>query len=242
MRINKRFYELDLLRGAAIILMVVIHALHTLNFFGNYNYALNTGYWLYLSKAGASIFIILAGISLTLSSARAKTGTFKRFLKRGIIIFSWGLIITLITRIALGERFVVFGILHFIGLSIILAYPFLPFARLNLLLGVIIILISFPLSEITLQTPWFLWLGFRPSGFYSIDYFPLFPWFGLFLIGIFLGNTFYPKAQRKFAIPEISKSLPMELLCLMGRNSLAIYLLHQPILIVILFLLGYISI
>ena len=242
-RVNtyKRFYELDLLRGAAIILMVVIHALHTLNFFGSYNYTLGTGYLLYLSRTGASIFIILAGISLTLSSARAKARAFKKNLKRGAVIFSWGLLITLITRLTLGEEgFVIFGILHFIGLSIILAYPFLKFAIMNLLLGITIIMLSFPMSELTMQAPWFLWLGLRPAGFYSIDFFPLFPWFGIFLIGIFLGNTFYPEARRKFSLPEFSENTPLKFLVFIGKNSLMIYLLHQPILILILFLLGFI--
>lgn len=241
-RVNtyKRFYELDLLRGAAIILMIVIHALHTLNFFGSYNYALSTGYLLYLSRTGASTFIILAGISLTISSARTKAGAFNKNLKRGAVIFSWGLLITLITRLTLGEGFVIFGILHFIGLSIILAYPFLKFTGFNLLSGIIIIILGFSMSELTMQAPWFLWLGLRPSGFYSIDYFPLFPWYGIFLIGIFLGNTFYPEARRKFSLPEFSENTPLKFLVFIGRNSLMIYLLHQPILILILFLLGFI--
>lgn len=241
MGINKRFYELDLLRGAAILFMIVFHALHTLNFFGSYNFVLHRGSLFYFARAAASTFIILAGISLTISCSRKGAGAFKKSLKRGAAIFSWGLLITLITWFALDRGFVVFGILHFIGLSIMLAFPFLSLVRVNLLLGITIVLLGILIPQYTLETPWLVWLGFRPPGFYSIDYFPLFPWFGVFLMGIYLGNTFYPKARREFSLPEIPESLPLKYLSLIGRNSLLIYLLHQPVLIIVLFLSGFIG-
>lgn len=239
----KRFYELDFLRGSAIILMIMVHILHILNLLGNnYNYTLGTGFWLYFSRSAASMFILLAGISLTLSTTHTKPTQFKKILKRGLKIFSWGLIITLITWFTLKEGFVVFGILHFIGLSLILSYPFLSFITLNLFLGTAIILLGFPISKIILQMPCFLWLGLRPAGFHSIDYFPLFPWFGIFLVGIFLGKTCYPEGKRKYFMPDFSKIIAVKWLCFIGRNSLTIYLIHIPILILTLFLLGYINI
>ncbi|UNC93824.1 DUF1624 domain-containing protein [Candidatus Contubernalis alkalaceticus] len=240
----KRFYELDFLRGSAIILMIIVHILHILNLLGNnYNYPLGTGFWLYFSRSAASMFILLAGISLTLSTKISASPPLIKILKRGLKIFSWGLIITFITWFALKEGFVVFGILHFIGLSLIISYPFLSFSpALNLLLGIAIILLSLPISQLILQTPWLLWLGLRPAGFHSIDYFPLFPWFGIFLTGIALGNTYYPKSVRKYPIPDLSKIFPVKCLCFIGRNSLAIYLMHIPALIIALLLMGYIDI
>jgi uncharacterized membrane protein len=83
-----------------------------------------------------------------------------------------------------------------------------------------------------------LWLGFVPYNFYTLDYFPIFPWFGLVLIGIFLGNKFYQDGKRGFKLPDLSGSFIVDLLGTLGRNSLAIYLVHQPIIVATLFLLG----
>ncbi len=73
---------------------------------------------------------------------------------------------------------------------------------------------------------------------YSVDYFPVFPWFGVFLIGIFLGNVLYPKYERRIQIPDLSRFFVVRFFCFLGRHSLTIYLLHQPILILLLYVLG----
>ncbi|MCD4800984.1 MAG: DUF1624 domain-containing protein, partial [Methanococcoides sp.] len=79
----------------------------------------------------------------------------------------------------------------------------------------------------------------QPTGFRSYDYFPLIPWFGVMLIGIFIGNELYPQCKRKFALSDISEFLPIRILMYMGKRSLLIYLLHQPVLIAILYIAGF---
>ena len=120
-----------------------------------------------------------------------------KYLQRGLKIFGLGLIITLATWIWPGEGFIVFGALHCIGISIILAYPFLRFRYQNLLLGIILISIGIILKNFTFDFYWLLWLGFTPSTFYTVDYFPLLPWLGVVLIGIFVGNIIYPNFKRR---------------------------------------------
>jgi len=244
--LEKRFWEIDFLRGLAIIMMIIYHFLYDLNYFGNYNFDLSSGFWLYFARTTATIFILLVGISLTLSFSRTKIqkpkiNLYLKYLKRGLKIFSWGLIVTLMTWIFLREEFVIFGILHFIGISIILAYPFLKLRYWNLLIGIICIVFGMYLKNFTFDFSWLMWLGLRPHYLYTVDYFPIFPWFGIILIGLFFGNLLYPHYKRKFKLSNFSDFSFTKLFCFLGKHSLLIYLVHEPILIILLYLLGFVS-
>ena len=245
---KKRFWEIDFLRGIAILLMIVFHALYDFNYFGGHSFDLLSGPLLYIGRASALMFIFLVGVSLTFSHSRAiemnmtKREMYKKYIKRGARIFSWGLAITLITWLFLKDGVIVFGILHFIGASVILAYPFLKLHKHNLLMGTGIIFAGLYLSDLVFDFPWLLWIGLKPHGFYTLDYFPLFPWFGLTLIGIFVGNSLYPNCKRNFDLKDRTGSLTIRSFCLLGKRSLLIYLIHQPILIALLYLLGFMDI
>lgn len=240
---KERFWEIDFLRGIAIIMMIVFHLLYDLDYFGNYSFNLSSGFWLYFGRITAVIFLLLVGISLTLSFSRVKNKLTQRelilkYVKRGLKIFSLGLIITLLTWIFLGEGFIIFGILHLIGVSIILAYPFIRLKYQNLAIGSALIVFGLYLSKLTFKFKWLLWLGFRPESFYTFDYFPILPWFGLVLIGIFIGNKLYSNYKRQFEFPDFSKVKSIGLFSTLGRNSLIIYLLHQPLILFVLYVLG----
>ena len=244
----KRFWEIDLLRGIAIILMIIFHALYDFNYFLGYSFDLNSSLLLYVGRTSAGMFIFLAGVSLTLSNSRSvimnrsRKETYIRYIKRGSGIFSWGLIITFLTWLFLNDGVVIFGILHFIGISIILAYPFLGLRSHNLLIGAAVIFSGLYIGHLAFDFPWLLWLGLKPYNFYTLDYFPLLPWFGVVLIGIFIGNSLYPNYTRKFDIKNYSEFLPIRLLCLFGRRSLLIYLIHQPVLIALLYIYGFLNV
>ena len=127
-----------------------------------------------------------------------------KYLMRGLKIFSYGLVITLVTWIFLREGFIIFGILHLIGISIILAYPFLKLRFQNLFLGILLIFFGICLQRFTVDSYWLIWLGFTPSSLYTIDYFPILPWFGVVLIGLFFGNLLYPSYKRRFNLIDLS--------------------------------------
>lgn len=246
--LSQRFWEIDFLRGIAIIMMVLYHLLYNLHYFAHYNVNVYSGFWLYFARATATTFIFLVGVSLTVSFSKAtkisldEKKLFLKYLIRGLKIFSWGLIITLVTWVFLREGWVVFGILHLIGISIILAYPFLRFPSWNLLIGLLLIFSGLYLKGLTFNFPWLVWLGFRPAQFYSVDYFPLLPWFGLVLIGIFFGNLLYPDYSRKFQLANFSSFSVIKIFCFLGKHSLLIYLIHQPLIIVLLYLFGLVNI
>ncbi len=245
MDINKRFWEIDVLRGLAIIMMISYHLIFDLAYFGIYPMNVSTGFWWIFARTTAFTFLFLVGVSLTLSHTRAEKlggnhskNLFAKYLKRGVKIFSLGLLITLATWLFIPQDFIVFGVLHFIGLAIILEYPFLNKKELNLILGIIFIMLGFVLTFFTVNIPWFLWLGLKPPGFITVDYFPLLPWLGVVSIGLFVGNILYRDYKRRFKLPDLSHNILVRIFSFLGRHSLLIYLIHQPILIIILYLLG----
>lgn len=245
----KRFWEVDSLRGLAVVLMIGYHFLFDLTFFGIYDLDVNSGFPWFLARITASTFIFLMGLSLTLSRSRAELSgnyihksLFKKYLFRGSKIFCLGLLITLITWIFIPQEFIIFGILHFIGLSIILAYPFLKRKYFDLILGIGIILTGIYLQTLYFDFSWLMWLGFVPSTLQTVDYFPIFPWFGIVLLGIFSGRLLYKNYQRQFKLPDLSQNIVVRSFSFLGRNSLIIYLIHQPILIILLYFLGAVTI
>jgi uncharacterized membrane protein len=240
----ERFWEIDTLRGIAILMMITYHFIFDLNFFGFTSTDLNSlPVLLYIYPVG-TLFLLLVGISLTLSYSRVKHTLTKnqlriKFFKRGSSIFGLGLLITLATWVYPHNGFIVFGVLHCIGLSILLAYPFIQSRFPAFLVGLLCISIGVVLRiTVTVDFPWLLWLGFIPTQFYTLDYFPLLPWFGVVLIGIFLGNSLYQNNTRSFRLEDHSRFIINRLFCFLGRNSLIIYLLHQLIIVGILYLLS----
>ena len=238
-----RFWEVDFLRGVAIVLMVLYHLVFDLNYFAVYGIDVSSGIWLAEARVAASLFLLLVGLSFTLSHSRAQLlGQEDRFrlrlLKRSAWILSLALGVTLVTYLFIGKGFIVFGVLHFIGLSLLLAYPFLRLQSANIIFGLLFIIFGIYLQSISVGFPWLLWLGLAPHDFYSVDYFPVFPWFGVILIGLGLGSQLYPGYRRKMDLPDLSRSPFVRALAFLGRNSLAIYLAHQPIIIAIMHLAG----
>jgi uncharacterized membrane protein len=234
-----RYWEIDALRGVAIVMMVVYHLTYDLVLFGYYRANVLAGPWLIFARAIASLFILLAGGSLALSHARighriSGWSLYRNYLVRGLKLLGWGMTITLVTQVYMGRGVIIFGILHLIGTATILAYPFLSFHLANLVLGAAIIALGIYLNQLLVSHPWLLLLGLRPPTLYQLDYFPLLPWFGVVLLGIFIGQALYPGGRRWFNLPGLGEWPGVQLLVWLGRRSLLIYLLHQPVLIAIL--------
>ncbi len=238
-----RLWEVDTLRGVAIVMMVVYHLLFDLSALAGYDIDVVTGFWRLWARATASLFIVLVGVSLTLSLSRARQAAptaplFGKFLRRGLGVFACGLLVTAATAVLYPDEVVTFGILHFIGAGIVLAYPFLNLKWLNLPLGLASLALGRLIEGITLPFPWLLWLGLPPAYYRTFDYFPLLPWFGLILLGIWAGGVLYPDRVRRFPLPDLSATTPVRLLGTLGQRSLVIYLIHQPLLLATLVLLG----
>lgn len=238
-----RFWEVDFLRAMAVLMMVLYHFVFDLNYFGVRSIEVHSGFWFYFARLTASIFLLLVGVSLVLSHSRAeqqdRLEQFRlRILKRSIWIFGLAMGVTMITYLFVGDGFIIFGVLHLIAVSLLLALPFLRLHQLNLGFALLFIMSGLFVQSVNVGYPWLLWLGLTPSDFYSLDYFPIFPWFGVVLMGVAMGDLFYRGYRRKIPLPGLDGSPFVRSLAFLGQNSLAVYLLHQPVLIALLLLCG----
>jgi len=232
-----RYPELDHVRGIAILMMILFHTVFDLFFFRILPVEVYSGFWRYFALATASLFLLIVGISLTISRARAASAKpgiqlALKFVYRGAGIFLLGLLVTVCTWIFLGEGFIVFGILHLIGISIMISPLFFRFKKCNLVLGFLVITIGLVFATLT-GPVWLLPFGIHPATFWSVDYEPIFPWFGVVLIGMGLGEYLYPDGIRGFTLPQIPEMV-IRPLAFLGRHSLVIYLVHQPVIILVI--------
>ncbi|AKB56406.1 hypothetical protein A9239_03275 [Methanosarcina sp. A14] len=241
-----RFWEIDCLRGLAVLLMLFYHYLYDLDFFKLVDVQIRSGFILYAGRFSALLFILISGVALSISHSRALnkesagniSENFSKYLKRGIKLYLMGLLLTGITWIFLPEEYIVFGILHFFGVSAILVYPFLRYGKENLFFSLFFGLIGLHIKNITFGFSSLLWLGFTPENFSTLDYFPVFPWFGVLLAGVFLGNFLYSGGKRQFELPYTEKNPLIRLFSRTGQHSLLIYFIHQPLFLGLLFLSG----
>ncbi|MFH0713589.1 MAG: heparan-alpha-glucosaminide N-acetyltransferase [Candidatus Micrarchaeota archaeon] len=223
-----RIWELDCLRGVAIILMVIFHFFFDLNYFGILQNAMYSGYWLIFQRVTLSLFLITVGVSLHLQRVKNPRQIFS---KRFIALLAAAVLITIATWLYSPSETIWFGVIHLIALSTLLAIPFLNRAKLCAAIGTVMLAGSLFFTLPQINSPLLLWLGVQFPGFSSFDYVPLIPWFGLILIGIYLGKKLYPLLASIVPKPQNAIiNYKINALQFLGCNSLVIYLIHQPLL------------
>lgn len=246
-----RFWELDAARGVAIVMVVLYHLVYDLDNFAGFGLESTSGFWFVFADASAFAFVFLVGLSLAISFSRERGAgrggwdLFGKYLHRGAKIFTYGMLITVVF-LALGYGYVIFGILHLIGASIVLAYPFMKLRYLNVVLGLAMVAAGayvraeqFVVGGIAgvLLAP----LGVLPENLFMPDYRPLLPWFGVVLLGLFAGNMLYVEKSPEKSVAALPRFSPIRSLAFLGRHTLLIYLIHQPLLIATLWALGVIE-
>lgn len=239
----KRYWEIDSGRGLAVIGMVAFNWMFALTYLGKAYFEVGSGPLWLLARAVAFAFVFLAGLSLRISYNRSKrllqpSELNKKYAIRGLGIFLLGMLLTLATWLFYPNATIWFGVLHLIGFSIILSIPFLKIKGKSFLalVAFAVVLAGLILANYGFYFPHLLPFGFWPSGWYSFDYFPLMPWYGFFLFGIIAGNMHFPgRKPSNYAGPFSPAVIALSFL---GRHSLTIYLLHQPVLLLALALMG----
>lgn len=231
-----RFQWLDTLRGAALIAMASYHFMWDLADFGYLDAAFpSTGWPRLYARAIASTFLFLAGFSLVLAHGRGIR--WPNFWKRFAIIVGAALLVTVGTYFAIPQGFIFFGILHEIALASLIGLLFLriPWPVTVVVAAAVIAAPNYLRSEI-FNTPWLWWLGLGTRMHNSFDYVPVLPWFGPFLLGIALGRIGAIENWLRQNARGITSSAPRKApLGFLGRHSLVFYLVHQPVLISILY-------
>lgn len=237
-KVKQRLHLLDTLRGFLMVNMILYHAAWNLKYlFGvPCDWYGGTGKYLW-QQSICWMFILLSGFCWSLSRSH---------LRRGLLVFGGGALVSLVTNLLMPENRILFGILTCIGSCVLLlillegllkkvpagigaAVSFCLFLLLRNCYygslgfeGAVITQLPEALYRNTLTA----YLGFPPASFYSTDYFPLVPWLFLYLTGYFIyrildGLDLNGKLFGRGSLPVLSW---------MGRNSLLIYLLHQPVL------------
>ena len=192
--------------------------------------AMVPGLWFGLNGTGASAFLFLSGLTMALRVAREPNPEIlkREFSKKGIELFGLGLLVTMMSLVMVPWKPIYFGVLHLFGLVTVMGLLFIsmpiPFLTVT---GLVISAIGVLMP---IQVPWWLGLGFVPVAKVFADYTPIIPFMGMWLLGMATGRTLYPDGQtRKYKLPDFSRLPIVRTLSWIGRYSLWVYLLQEPI-------------
>lgn len=232
---KKRIWELDVLRGVCILGMVAVHLIYDLQTFFSLPFLADSQLFAIVKQWGGVLFLLISGICVTLGSHPVR---------RGLIVFACGLVCSAVTAgmyaLHMADKSIIiyFGVLHCLGVCMLL-WPLLkrlPVWALGLVglgLSVLGLWIS---GNVLVDFPWLIPLGLVPGDFVSSDFFPLLPNLGFFLVGAFLGKTLYRKKET--LLPRVNPANPvLAFFTLLGKWSLPVYLLHQPLITGLLYLI-----
>ena len=221
---QKRINEVDVLRGFAVVLMVIFHSFVDLYDFFGVGISYHEGIIYLIGRAAAFIFIFVSGVSAELSGNN---------LKNAARTFLAGLAVSIATYFFDSETFVIFGILQFLSFCMLSShfskkYPpwiFIVFVSVSVIIGLLI-------TDLTAPFWWLLPFGVYPASFQSVDYYPIFPYISIFFAGNFFGRITYVRKRE-----PLLKDFDFSPLSFLGRHSLAIYLVHQPVIYGVFYLL-----
>ena len=228
-----RLHALDFTRGIACLSMPIFHTVFNLYVVGLVDSPWTTHmFWQVYQVLGLGTFVLVSGMAFTISTR--KSVNWLRLYKRALKLAAIALTITLVTYLLMPERFVRFGVLHFFAATIVLA-PMLRPLRLWLVIpGLIIIALGFVVTKAGLYPePWLYIIGLMSERPRSMDYIPLVPWFGVFLLGMGLANL----------LPVTYKKTPaktwMKPVIYLGQHSLSFYIIHQIVVFGLLWTIAY---
>jgi uncharacterized membrane protein len=232
--VSKRIHAVDTARGVAVALMVGYHFCFDLDYFKLATFDFyHSPFWLAARATIVTLFLLLVGISLHLATANGLR--LASYLRRLGLLASCAALVSAASYSMYPASGIFFGVLHFIALASLLGLLFTRFYGVNLIAGMAWIAAGLLVQLPWFDQPWANWIGFMTHKPVTEDYVPLFPWFGVVLLGLFLGKTL----SRSTRGERLQKSRPAgygnRMLALAGRHSLAIYMLHQPVLLGILF-------
>ena len=233
---QRRYSLIDAIRAVAVINMLLFHLCYDIfvvfGVWTDFYRALPIVIW---ERLICFVFIVISGISLNFTRSGCR---------RGLIVLLCGVIVTAATVWLTPEQEIWFGILHFLGLAMLVGYGLKPLLeKIKPLWGMAVFFILFmlcygipdgfigllsvpliPLPEAMYRFTWLSFLGFRTETFFSADYFPFLQWIFLYFFGCELWRFLSQKKLDRY----FCRRIPV--LDFIGRHSLIIYMIHQPLL------------
>ena len=235
---SARLPIVDAARGAALLAMVVYHAAWDLSFYDLIETDIGGSLaWQVFARCIAGSFLALVGVSLVLAQRGGMRP--RAFLRRLALVGSAAAAVTLVTWALFPEDFIYFGILHCIAVSSVLGLPFLRLP-VWLVLAAAVACLAAPwlFSAPVFDAPAWRWLGLMTYFPRTNDYVPLLPWFGMVLAGIAAARLALASAPDAAWARWQPRGWAFRMLVRGGRHSLAVYLLHQPVLLGALYLVA----
>ena len=226
-----RIAGLDALRGIAIAAMAVYHFCFDLRYFGVTRADFeHDPFWLAARSAILSSFLLIAGISMVL--ARRGVRSDARWPRHAALIAGAALLVSAASYVMFPRSYIWFGVLHAIAVSLVVARPFVDRPLAAVAAGAVVIAAGIVFSHPAFDNRALGWIGFMTHKPVTEDYVPIFPWTGVLLLGIAAGHWL---VRERFAALAPLARVPAALRFL-GRHSLVVYLVHQPLLIGLLWL------
>ena len=230
----RRYDEIDILKGIAVLCMVVFHFFYFPNQYGFKEIEYNTLTLKIVAKVAQIIFITCVGINLVF--AKKKTSESSYHLQRIGKIGFYAVLMSLFTYYVFKERYVKFGILHFVSVSSLLLFMFVDDSdTMKIITGLFITL--FILNKLhpelfrIIPSPLAFISGFYNDKYSAVDHFPILPWIILICIGVFIGHYL---STNDINTPKYIVDNPVsDVLKNIGKKSLEIYAVHWAILYVI---------
>jgi uncharacterized membrane protein len=238
---RQRLQIIDLIRGIAVVAMIVYHLSWDLLDYGLINIdVVNDPLWRGFAHAIAGTFLGLVGFNLVLANRRG-IRTVPYFRRLGLLAGGAALV-SLGTWLFVPEAFVFFGVLHMILVASVLGLPFL---RAPIAVTIVVAVFCFAAPSLftseLFDTKLLLWpgllLGLSKHLVETVDYVPILPWFGVVLAGIAAGRFILRDGGESLLARWRFSAGAWRPILFVGRWSLPIYLIHQPILIGIVSLL-----
>ncbi len=232
-----RLEKIDILRGIAIILMAIFHLNYSLLHIYNNN-ILNFSkiFWFYEGRISALLFIFVWWLSFYLSEKKYKDAIIKKYLKFSFFLMLIAWWISILTYFLFPNQYIRFWIIHFFSLSFPLLLLFKRLRYLNIAFWIIFIIYGFYMIPV-IENQYFYFLGFTYPWFVSADFYPIFPYFGVLLLGYSSGLLLDMSQKLNILKLQTKKNILTRFFIYLWRRSLIIYLIHQPIIIFVLFFL-----
>ena len=227
---------IDALRAIAVLAMIIYHFAWDLGFFNIVDpVVVNSGWWKIFAVSIGSSFLFLSGFSFWFFSYSGIN--FRKFFKRILILIAAALIVSLGTYQADSNTFVFFGILHLLSactLLGILIYRIPP--TLIIFIGLLIIIFEPYLISEFYEPKYLAWTGLYSGSTGSVDFYGFIPWSSAYIFGLGFSKIIFRKRGEEIRINNFlffktsRNSILIKIFFWMGRNSLLVYLTHQPIL------------
>jgi len=227
---TSRLQAVDVYRGLAIVAMAAYQTTWDLNYYGFVSVGIGVdALWFTIQRSILTAFLLLTGAGLWLAH---KDGIdWRKFWRHEALLIAAALGVSIVTWFQFGEYFAYFSVLHCIALSALLALPLIR-SPLWAPIGAAILFLFLPavFSSSLFDTRWLAWIGFFTMVPETADLVPMFPWFGVVLLGL-VGMRLF---ERSPLFTWTTAAIPVAILARIGRWSLVIYLIHQPLLFAII--------